>query len=170
VPTVNTILMKYRSNNYSVNFIRERSFHRSKKLGNPNIVKALTSKRLLREWAHHSLLRRCQLIKDLFSIKVSISTLRKFYLEHRISYTGMRKTLSSRQSSQLVFAERLHFIDKCTQFYTEGREIMYFDEASTHLWETRTSIWQPKDDNIRVAIPSSRGSSVTMMGTISNKD
>ena len=100
VPTVNTILIKYRSNNYSVDFIRERSFNRLKKLGNPNIVNALKSKRLLREWAHHSLLRRSQLIKDEFNIKVSISTLRKFYIEHRISFTGMRKTLSSRQSSQ----------------------------------------------------------------------
>ena len=47
---------------------------------------------------------------------------------------------------------------------------MYFDEASTHMWETRRSIWQPKDDNIRVAIPVSRGNGVTMMGAISNKD
>ena len=66
--------------------------------------------------------------------------------------------------------ERISFIDKCTQYYTDGREIMYFDEASTHLWETRSSIWQPKDDNIRVAIPASRGSGVTMMGAVSNKD
>ena len=58
VPTVNSILMKYRNNNYSVDFISKRSFNRPKKLGNFNIVNALTSKILLREWAHHLLLRR----------------------------------------------------------------------------------------------------------------
>ena len=47
---------------------------------------------------------------------------------------------------------------------------MYFDEASTHLWETRTSIWQSKCKNLKIAIPPNRGSSVTMMGAISNKD
>jgi hypothetical protein len=82
----------------------------------------------------------------------------------------MRKTLFSRRGSQELFLMRIQFIDTITQYYCQGKEIMYMDEASTHLWESRKSIWQPKDDNIRVAIPPQRGSSVTMMGAIFNKD
>jgi len=82
----------------------------------------------------------------------------------------MKKTLAHKFNAQHLHIDRIIFIDKITEYFLAGREIMFFDESSTHLWETRSKIWQPKDDKLRVAIPSSRGSGVTILGTVSNKD
>ena len=73
-------------------------------------------------------------------------------------------------TAQHLHIDRISYIDQITDLFLQGKEIMYFDECSTHLWETRGKIWQPKDDKIRIAIPSSRGSGVTLLGTVSNKD
>lgn len=171
--TLAQVLWRYRKNGYRIQFEPKtviRGPSNGRKLKNPLICNYLKSKKLLRAWAHHSLQRRCQLIKDEFGIQLSRTTLSNFYKRERISYTCLKKTMTHKFSAQHLHVDRISFIDQITDFFIEGREIMYFDESSTHLWETRGKIWQPKDDKICVAIPSSRGSGVTLLATVSNKD
>ena len=154
--SINHVLRSYRRNDYRVNFIPRTNVRRprnDRKLRDLQVVNYLKSKKVLRMWAHHSLARRCQLIYDYFKISLSRTTLSNFYKRERISYTMMKKTFAHRFNAQHLHIDRVNFIDKVTEYFLEGREIMYFDEASTHMWETRSKIWQPKDDKIRVAMP-----------------
>ena len=45
------------------------------------------------------------------------------------------------------------FVAKLVDFMRAGREIIYFDETSTHLWQQQRKIWMPKADPIKIIIP-----------------
>ena len=49
----------------------------------------------------------------------------------------------------------------------QGRDIIYFDETTAHIWEKRTKVWQHPSDPIVQRIPNRRGSGTTILGAIS---
>lgn len=51
----------------------------------------------------------------------------------------------------------------------KGRQIIYMDETSTHLWEKMKSFWMPRDDLIDVGLNRERGESISIIGGISNR-
>ena len=51
-----------------------------------------------------------------------------------------------------------------------GKEIIFIDEASTHLWEFKGRIWQPIDDPLKISIPKSRGAGLAIFGALSTRD
>jgi hypothetical protein len=49
-----------------------------------------------------------------------------------------------------------------------GQEVIYFDEASCHRWDMPTKVWQPLK-KFALPVAAHRGSSMTILGAISNK-
>ena len=48
----------------------------------------------------------------------------------------------------------------------EGKDIIYLDETSTHMWEKRSRIWMPKENPIYLRLKKDRGCSRTIIGAI----
>ena len=50
-------------------------------------------------------------------------------------------------------------------------EIIYIDETTTHLWEFKKKIWQPRHATIPMTyeLPKDRGSSITIIGAITSQ-
>ena len=49
------------------------------------------------------------------------------------------------------------------------KEIWYLDETSTHLWQKKDRMWRPADGSLCLSLLQKRGSSITIIGAISNK-
>jgi hypothetical protein len=49
------------------------------------------------------------------------------------------------------------------------REIIYFDEATTNLWQQKAKIWLNPKDPSKILLSKSRGVGITVLGAISNK-
>jgi hypothetical protein len=50
-----------------------------------------------------------------------------------------------------------------------GKQIIYFDESSTHLWEKLSKVWMSSSDPINLTLNKERGHSMTILGAISNR-
>ena len=63
------------------------------------------------------------------------------------------------------------FISHLAQYVEQNKEIIYIDETSTHLWEIKKKIWQPRHATIPMTydLPKERGSNVTVIGAITSK-
>ena len=114
VCTINHVLRRYRRNGYQIQFVPRTVIRRprnDRKLRDLSIINYLKSKKILRAWAHHSLIRRCQLIKEYFGIELSRTTLANFYKRERISYTALKKTMTHKFNAQHLHVDRINFID-----------------------------------------------------------
>ena len=65
--------------------------------------------------------------------------------------------------------QKVEFLTKLLKFKREDRQIIFMDETSTNLWEKMRGFWMRKDELIDVTLNKDRGSSITMIGGISNK-
>ena len=62
-------------------------------------------------------------------------------------------------------------MEKCkelAQIMMSKRHVLYIDETSFHKWQMKPRTWLR--DNMTLAMPTERGSSVTVIGAIDNKD
>jgi len=64
---------------------------------------------------------------------------------------------------------RLEFIKTLMGQLNHGKEVLYFDETTTNLWDMRGRVWQRQNEKIICKLPSSRGTSVTIFGALSDK-
>ena len=65
--------------------------------------------------------------------------------------------------------ERVSFCKDLLEYIHTGKQIIYMDETSTHLWEKMQSFRMPKEDPINVRLNKTRGKSVTIFGGISTE-
>ena len=63
---------------------------------------------------------------------------------------------------------RIEFVIDLARYIHEGRDIIYFDETTSNIWDKRTKVWQYPKDPSKYTIPAIRGSGVTIFGSISN--
>ena len=103
-------------------------------------------------------------------IKISRTTLLNIYNEkgvvrRKASFKFNRRLRSPFQAK----GERVDFLEKLLNHMRNGKQIIYMDETSTHLWEKMKSFWMPKDALIDVTLNKERGKSITIIGGISNK-
>ena len=57
-------------------------------------------------------------------------------------------------------------IRKIMNYMQAGRDMIYLDETSTHMWEKRSRVWMPKDNPIYLRLKRDRGHSRTVIGAI----
>lgn len=67
-----------------------------------------------------------------------------------------------------MVVQRLEFFQELLALYERNEEVFFFDESSTHLWESYGKVWQPKGEHFLHKIPRSRGVNVTIMGIMSS--
>ena len=79
------------------------------------------------------------------------------------SYKFNRRLRSEHQET----IERVTFCRELLKYLHEGKQIIYMDETSTHLWEKMQSFRMPKEDPINVRLNKARGKSIIIFGAIS---
>ena len=57
------------------------------------------------------------------------------------------------------------------KYLHQSKEVIYMDETSTNVWETKSKIWQPVNTLLPMvySLPQKRGSNVTIIGAITNR-
>ena len=63
---------------------------------------------------------------------------------------------------------RKAFIRQLVHYIQKGREVFYFDETSTHVWDKKRRVWQNKDVPVRATLNPYRGRGVTIFGALSS--
>ena len=63
--------------------------------------------------------------------------------------------------------QRVLFCRKMEAHVAEGREIIYIDETTFHLWMQPARVWIKK--GMKVQLPDLRGQSISMIGALSVK-
>jgi transposase len=132
-------------------------------------IAQVCSKDWLAEQANLSLGMRCRRIQETLGAVVSRWTLSHYYRANGIRNLKPQWAKPNRYSEYDLKKLRLNFVLNLVQYLIEGREVVYFDETTTNLWEQKHRIWMPVKDRIKVIVPQDRGSSVTVLGAISNK-
>ena len=66
---------------------------------------------------------------------------------------------------------RLQYIFQLSKYLRDDKEIIYMDETSTNVWESKYKMWQPKNSILPMvySLPNKRGSNATIIGAITNK-
>ena len=67
--------------------------------------------------------------------------------------------------------QKKEFVFRLLPYIRDQREILFFDETSTHLWDKPLRVWRPIDKraSFHTHLPDSRGKGITVMGFISSK-
>ena len=63
-------------------------------------------------------------------------------------------------------AKKIKFLKDLFEATRQGRQIVFFDEATTNMWEKLPSMYMPKDDYIPITLNKKRGRSCTILGAI----
>jgi len=58
-----------------------------------------------------------------------------------VSYLKTHKSFYSRFSEEQLISQRMDFISKLAKFLHLGKEVLYMDETSTNVWETKSKMW-----------------------------
>ena len=117
-----------------------------KKAEIPDHVKQfLLDPQVLQEWCALPLWRRVGQLFDRFDFKISVTSLRRFYLLHKVKYRAAssiyRKAMTNHQE---IHAKRIAFARLIGNFIVNGYPIIWVDETSFHAWSTASKSWCAK--------------------------
>ena len=51
-------------------------------------------------------------------------------------------------------------------YIQRSREVIYFDETSTHVWDKKRRVWQNKNKPVIASLNPDRGARVTIFGAL----
>jgi len=108
------------------------------------------------------------LIEADIGVKISRKVLVRYYKEFGVVHRRLAWMTLPRYDPERQLTIKQSFVGNLLGFMRAGKEIIYFDETSTHLWQQQRKIWMPKADPIKIIIPRQRGPSITILGAISN--
>ena len=166
--TVKRVLDKFKANNYKFTVQEKRGSKPFKNIPK-ELQEELASRRLQEEWKGYPLRKRALLVKQLYDVKISYSTLRKFYRAHDIKYRKTqivyRNSLKNRDQRD---EERREFAELLAQIMYKKHPIIYCDETSFAAEACRVEkTWSSADDPIEVQI-NNNPQYVTIYGAISS--
>ncbi len=127
----------------------------------------LLQQKTLQDWCGYSLLTRCLLLENKFSLKVDQTTLRKFYVRNGIknyslSYTYQQAFANTDERQKTLFL----FTEKLAQAIVNGDLVVYFDSASFNMWGRNKKSWSRYEQPVKMVLNKNRCTSITVMGAI----
>lgn len=161
------VVQRWRRNDYIYESRRSAS-GASKKI--PwEVEQRITAAKSLYDTAHMSLRERALYYQQQFGAPlVAASTLARLFKRNGISYRSARYSYVKKGERQAELqAKQQEFAQVLTGWMHQGREVVFLDETSFHRWQSLRRTWLKP--SMSVAIPNSRGSSVTLIGAISSQ-
>jgi len=126
------------------------------------------STKLLKEWAHLSLAQRSMKLEQMFGVKVCGELLAHYYKRNGINYIKPQYAYLRKQAQREELTKHQQEVSlELAQHISQGQQIVYVDESSFHQWLVPSRAWVRRDTVLDM--PSSRGSSVTIIGAISER-
>ena len=85
------------------------------------------------------------------------------------SYSPSFKFCRKLKDLRLIHLEKVAYSSKLIRKIRAGRQIIAYDETSTHCWEKLKRIYMHRDRPVKLPLKKERGHSVTLLGAISNR-
>ena len=103
----------------------------------------------------------------MFKIHIWPDTLSRYYKLRNIKFAKPKRVNDSKHSDDDLKCHRLTFLTELAMRMEVGKRILFLDESSTHLWESKTRVWTPAKEKISVKRTSTRGHGATLYGVLS---
>jgi hypothetical protein len=133
INTFTSIVRLYIANNFQI-FERTLGIIRVKKKLNYRQRKHYSSREYLDLHAHRSLEQRCDLIEADIGVKISRKVLVRYYKEIGVVHRRLAWMTLPKYDPERQLTIKQSFVANLVDFMGAGKEIIYFDETSTHLW------------------------------------
>ena len=128
----------------------------------------LINPKMLTEMAPHSLESRVLLIEQRFGVKISAHHLWEVYRRNKVRFVKPQYSYFRKEAKKDDLNEEQQRVSmEMAQLMARGKHLIYVDESSFHQWLVPSRAWLKKDMVLKM--PSSRGSSMTIIGAISEK-
>lgn len=121
---------------------------------------------VLQKWSGLTLSQRIRLIERDHNIVLGGCTLRDFYRKHEIKY--LQVSYMYYQAFKKSPQARWNYAVKIAQLIHQKQILVYFDEASFHLWLKKTHTWSKVGRPVRIILGQNRCKGITVFGAISS--
>lgn len=99
---------------------------------------------------------------------ISTYLLRRVYLENKIKYRVPEYIYAKKKQNEKELCEKqIEFSRQLGQLIYDGCHIIYVDETTFHKWQGKVKCWVK--ENMKIAMPNSRGSSYSLLGAMSSQ-
>ena len=118
----------------------------------------------LQQWSGYCLQQRCLELDRLMSISIKPTTLRDFYVKHKIKYRCVsyqyQQYLNRGRGPIFDFAVRL------ARLIEEKKTVVYFDQSSFNVWLRNRRTWSTADRPVKMPIKKDRLTGITVFGAV----
>lgn len=128
----------------------------------------MASYNTLKLWKNQTLEQRCDKIEAKYGKRITRTTLANIYKRNGIRNLkpGYKWHLGKTTEEEYASKKSI-FLKTLLRLMNEGKQIIYLDETSTHMWEKRSRVWMPQHNPIHMRLQKDRGKSRTIIGAIS---
>ena len=100
----------------------------------PRLTRHLLSQRLLEHWSGYSIAERVEIIQEVWDVKISKSSLLKFYLHHKVGFlTAKVRYRYAQLNRPYLNARRKQFALTLGNLIASNRAICYMDETTFNV-------------------------------------
>ena len=113
-------------------------------------------------------MKRAKLIEEKYGRSITRVTLSNIYKRNNIGNLkpGYKWHLGRTNTDDNYLSNKSVFLRNLMSLMKQGKQIIYTDETSTHMWEKKTRVWMPRDNPINMRLHEDRGKSRTITGAI----
>ena len=79
-------------------------------------------------------------------------TLANIYKELKIGYQKLLSTFFNNRTQEEYRDLILLYLKNLVHHIKKNREILFFDETTTNMWDLRRKIWQPKNSRLPLVV------------------
>ena len=139
-----------------------------KLIGSQIIEKELLSPKCLNDWAHLSIVQRCQKIQNKYGVLIKRHKLQLFYQRHNIRCKPTHtKYYPHGQNQDLLQARRYEFAMRLTEYIFEQQHpIIYLDQTSFRSDMVQKKIWFYSKHRFVVPAAKVQGAAFTVYGAV----
>lgn len=163
--TVNSVLSVFAANGYSLDYFERRS-RRFREIDS-RILDYLRDRHTLQQWAAFSLNERVEIIRRVFRVQISKTSLLRFYSMNGITYTAGKQVYRAYLLRQPhLEMEQRQFALLLGNLIKKKVPLIYMDESSCNSFSVKHKSWSLKEC-VNVHHRDNKRFSVTIYGAIS---
>ena len=136
-------------------------------------MEQLVTKECLLEWSAKTLQERSLLVQQKLGLpegfSIDPSTLWHYYRAHGVKYLNSKYSWNLTHNTEAHYNMQKDFTMQLARYMQQGKEIWYLDQTSTQLWKQQARVWRTSPPNFVIQRAKDRGTSLTIMGAISNR-
>ena len=101
----------------------------------------LTSKEMLFDMRNLTLQGRADLYSEIVGKHITSGIIVAEYKRMGIVYARPEYKYRRPEGTDVAMDRRVEFVNTLARYIHEGRDIIYFDETTSNIWDKRTKVW-----------------------------